>query len=209
MLGLCGVLSAGFIIVATITGGLLREDYNFVEYSISELYEAGAPNAIWLMVLFTTYHALIIPFAIGLHRGLPRGKKDWIGPLLLGLAGLLGIPLGSYARCDPGCFGATTFRGQLHGVLVLFTVPLIFGAMIAIWFRIRKSEKWRNYARYTLITAIIGLAFGIGMTPFIEGYYSGLLERISVSIILQWYVIMGIRLARNAMAQQTATNTQP
>lgn len=48
--------------------------------TISELYEAGVPNAAWLMVLFTAYHALVIPFAYGLHRGLPRTRFGWIGP---------------------------------------------------------------------------------------------------------------------------------
>jgi len=194
LLGLCGVLSPLFLLIATVAGGALREGYDPISQSISELYEAGAPNATWLMALFTAYHALVIPLAIGLHRGLPRRGRAWIGPFLLGLAGLLGIPLGAYARCDPGCFGATTFRGQLHGILVLVTVPLIFTAMFFIWFRVRRIPRWRSYARYTLATAVIGVVFGSAMTPFIQGEYSGLLERISVAILLQWYAVSGLRL---------------
>lgn len=194
LLGLCGVLSPLFLLVATVTGGALREGYDPISQSISELYEAGAPNAAWLMVLFTTYHALVIPLAIGLHRGLPKRGPAWMGPFFLGLAGFFGIPLGAYARCDPGCFGATTFRGQLHGILVLVTVPLIFAAMFFIWIRVRRIPRWRIYARYTLATAIIGVAFGIAMTPFVQGKYSGLLERISVAIMLQWYAVSGLRL---------------
>lgn len=164
--GLSGVLSAAFIVTATVVGVALREDANHVSFTISELYETGAPNAGWLMVLFTAYHALVIPLAIGLHRGLPGARRDWIGPVLLGAAGVLGIPLGAYARCDVGCFGATTFRGQLHGILVLVTVPLIFGAMFALWHRLRQHEGWRRYRLYTLATAVLGLGFGLGMAPF-------------------------------------------
>lgn len=197
-LGLAGILSASFIVIATVVGVALREDANHVSFTISELYEVGAPNAAWLMVLFTAYHAMVIPLAVGLHRGLPRARFDWIGPLLLGLAGALGIPLGSYARCDPGCFGATTFPGKLHGILVLVTVPLIFGAMFAVWRRLAKHEDWKTYARYTLITAVVGLSFGIAMSPFVQGPYAGLLERINVSILLQWYVVSGIVLMRES-----------
>lgn len=196
VLGLGGVLSAAFIVTATAVGVALREDANHVSFTISELYEAGAPNAGWLMVLFTAYHALVIPLAIGLHRGLPGSRRSWLGPLLLGAAGVLGIPLGAYARCDPGCFGATTFRGQLHGILVLVTVPLIFGAMFAIWHRVRRHPGWRAYARYTLATAVLGLGFGVGMAPFVQGPYAGLLERINVAILLQWYVVSGLVLIR-------------
>lgn len=196
VLGASGVLSALFIITATVVGVALREDANHVSFTISELYETGAPNGAWLMVLFTGYHALVIPLAIGLHRGLPRGRLDWLGPLLLGSAGILGIPLGAYARCDPGCFGATTFRGQLHGILVLVTVPLIFGAMFAIWHRLKRLPAWRRYARYTLATAVIGFGFGLTMAPFVRGPYAGLLERVNVAILLQWYVVSGLLLVR-------------
>lgn len=192
VLGASGIMSALLIVTATAVGVALREDASHVSFTISELYETGAPNAWWLMVLFTGYHALVIPLAVGLHRGLPKARLGWIGPALLGTAGALGIPLGAYARCDPGCFGATTFRGQLHGILVLVTVPLIFGAMFAIWQRLRRSGDWRTYRRYTLATALVGLSFGLAMTPFVQGEFAGLLERINVAMLLQWYVASGI-----------------
>lgn len=202
LLGLCGVLSPVFLAIATMAGGVLRAGYDPVANSISELYEVGAPNAPWLMVLFTTYHALVIPLAIGVNRALPRTRLGMTGPVCLGLAGLFGIPLGAYARCDPGCFGATTFRGQLHGILVLVTVLLIFAAMFATWLRARNHPRWQGYARYTLGTAVAGVVFGIGMTPFIQGPYAGLLERISVAIIVQWYAMTGLRLISVARGYQ-------
>lgn len=198
LLGLCGVLSPAFLVAATVIGTGIRPDFDHVRHTISELYEVGAPHAGWLMVLFTAYHALVIPFSVGLHRALPGSRRGWIGPAMLGAAGALGIPLGAWARCDPGCFGATTFRGQMHGVLVLLTVPLIYGAMLAIWNRLRHDSAWRPEARYTLVTAIVGIAFGLGMTPFVQGPRAGLLERISVAITLQWYLVMGLRVMRAA-----------
>lgn len=192
LLGLSGLLSASFIVVATVVGVALREGADHVTFTISELYEVGAPNAAWLMVLFTAYHALVVPLALGLHLALPPGRRAWLGPGLLAAAGVLGIPLGAWARCDPGCFGATTVRGRMHGVLVALTVPLIYGAMVAIWRRARRHPAWRSYSRYTLATVVVGVAFGLGMTPFLHGPYAGLLERVSVSIMLQWYVGSGL-----------------
>ena len=197
-LGACGILSTLSLVVASALGAVMRANYDSVRDSISELYEMGAPHAHWLMVLFTLYHALVI--SVGLARGLPPAPRGWIGPFLLGLAGVFGIPLGAYARCDPGCFGATTFRGQLHGILVLLTVPLIFAAMIGVWYRLRHYSGWRRYRRYTLTTVIVGIVFGIAMIPFIQGPYTGLLERISVGLIVQWYAVSGallIAVARN------------
>jgi hypothetical protein len=202
-LGLSGVLSAAFIVAATLIGVWLHPQFNHVTHTISELYEVGAPNAVGLMVMFTAYHALVIPLAIGLQAGLPPVRHGWLGPALLGAAGALGIPLGAWARCDPGCFGATTFRGQMHAVLVLLTVPLIYGAMLAIWCRLRQHPAWHGYARYTLVTVLVGLAFGVGMTPFIRGPYAGILERISVAIMLQWYVVMGLRVMTVARVRGT------
>ncbi len=151
----------------------------------------------------------MIPLAVGLHRGLPHadGKWDRLGPVLLGLAGALGIVLGSYARCDPGCFGATTFRGQLHGILVLVTVPLIFGSMFAFWHRLKGLAGWSSFRRYTLVTAIAGLGFGLAMTPFIQGPYAGLLERVNVAILLQWYVVAGLALIRRSTADRRGRAT--
>ena len=190
-LGVCGILSAMSLVLATALGGMLRVDYDPIRDTISELYETGAPNAPWLMVPISVYHALVLPFAFGLHRGLPPSVRGWIGPLLLGLAGLLGVPLGAYARCDPGCFGATTFRGQLHGILVVVTVFLIFAALLGVWYRLRLHSGWRRYRRYTFVTLVAGVVFGIAMLPFVQGPYAGLLERISVGLILQWYAVSG------------------
>lgn len=209
LLGLCGVLSPALLIAATVIGVWLRPGFDHVTHTISELYEAGAPNAGWLMVLFTAYHALVIPFAAGLHRALPGSRRGWLGPGLLGAAGALGIPLGAWARCDPGCFGATTLPGRMHAVLVLLTVPLIYGAMIAVWSRLRRHPAWRAWARYTLITAVVGLAFGLGMTPFVRGAYAGLLERISVAIMLQWYAVMGFRVMHVARRGRVGRREHP
>lgn len=203
LLGFSGVLSAFLIVAATAVGVWLRPGFDHITYTISELYEIGAPNATGLMVMFTGYHAFVMPFALGLHIGLPPSRHGWVGPALLGAAGALGIPLGAWARCDPGCFGATTFRGQMHAVLVLLTVPLIYGAMLMIWRRLRQHADWHGYARYTLLTALAGLAFGVGMTPFIKGPYAGLLERISVAIMLQWYVVMGLKVMSLARGRET------
>ena len=194
LFGPCGVLAALALIPATVVGGALRDGYDPVRDAISELTEAGGPNAEWLRVLTTAYAALLIPLAYGLHRGLPPARLGWVGPLLLGGAGLSQVPLGNYARCDAGCWEATTTRGQAHAWLVLVGVPLTFAAMFAIWLRIRRQPEWRGYARYTLATLALAVASGLIMLPFLQSDYEGLFERISTVIMLQWYVVLGVRL---------------
>lgn len=111
--GLCGVLSAAFLVFATAVGGALREGHDPVRNSIIELYETGAPNAPWLMILFTTYHALVIPFAVGLHRGLPRSHLGWIGPLF-------DRRLTKPRTCHQGC--ASSFRVSGHASIAVIVV---------------------------------------------------------------------------------------
>jgi membrane associated rhomboid family serine protease len=90
----------------------------------------------------------------------------------------------------------------MHAVLVLLTVPLVYGGMIAVWSRLRRHAAWRGVARYTLATAVVGILFGLGMTPFVQGPYAGLLERISVAIMVQWYAVMGIVVMRETRRRE-------
>lgn len=47
--GLAGILAAVLIVVATGVGVALQQDANHVSFTLSELYEVGAPNAWWPM----------------------------------------------------------------------------------------------------------------------------------------------------------------
>jgi hypothetical protein len=116
------------------------------------------------------------------------------------------VPLGNYGRCDTGCWDATTSGGQMHAWLVLVSVPLALAATFAIWLRIRRRSEWRGYARYTLATAVLAVASGLIMAPFLQSDYEGLFERISIAIMLQWYIVMGIRLIAISHRQ---TPTEP
>jgi hypothetical protein len=64
--------------------------------------------------------------------------------------------------------------------------------MLGIWYRLRNRPDWSRYRRYTLGTMIVGVVFGIAMVPFVQGPHAGLLERISVGLIIQWYAGTGL-----------------
>ena len=51
--------------------------------------ETGAP-AKWIVdPLLIIYHGLVIPFAIGLHRGVKRSRKSFLAPALLASAEMI------------------------------------------------------------------------------------------------------------------------
>jgi len=185
------------MLTATIVGAALRPGYSHIADSISELTEAGAPNKMLLDAMIGAYHLLFIPFAYGLHLALPRGV--WLGPALLGVAGLLGLILTGFFPCDAGCeANPTTIAGKGHGVILAVNVLCVFTGMVAVFWRIRLNPSWRTYARYTLISALAALGLGLATMPLLNTAYTGLGERLALIPIELWFVVSGLLLWRSA-----------
>ena len=106
----------------------------------------------WLMDLgFAVSGILLMVFALGLHRGLPRGSKA--GPALLFLSGaamaLLAFETDPIRRTGP-----RSWHGFIHdAAFVVFAALLL--APIALWRRMRGDPAWRRHARLTFATAVV------------------------------------------------------
>jgi hypothetical protein len=193
-------------ITVTIVGASLRPGYSHVRDSVSELIEVGAPNKALLDTLMGTYHLLLISFAYGLHFALPRTKRGWIGPALVGVVGILGIILTLFFPCDIGCeANPTTMAGRGHGVLVAISALLVLAAMVALFWRTRAHTFWRGYSRYTLISALLTLCFGLASLPLLNTDYVGLAERIGLIPIFAWFIMSGVQLWNSTAENWKAT----
>jgi hypothetical protein len=107
----------------------------------------------WAMDLgFAVSGSLLIPFALGLHRALPRGSGA--GPALLSVAGaamtLLAFETDPIRRAGP-----RSWHGLVHdAAFVVFALALLL-ALLALSLRMRGRPPWRRHARLTLATAAL------------------------------------------------------
>jgi hypothetical protein len=144
--GICGIVSGFLITIAYVVGAILQPGYSSVSQAISELIAVGAPHKALLDILILGFHALVIPFAFGLYRGIGNGKGSGIGPYLLATAGILGVILTLFFPCDPG-YVPMTLPGTLH---IFIAVPmgfLILFAILAFSRQFRKDTEWADTAR--------------------------------------------------------------
>lgn len=199
-LGLAGILGPLIYVAASIIGDALRPDYDFVRDSVSELIETGAPNKALLDSMIGIYHAFVMAFALGIYQATPRTPRSWIAPALIGGAGLVGIVITLFFPCDVGCeANPTTFAGQGHGVLVGVSVLLVAVAMLLLWRQLILDEAWAGHGRYTAWTLLFAVVTGAASFAFLNSDYVGLVERIGVLVVLQWYVVTGVRIVRDAL----------
>jgi len=107
----------------------------------------------WAMDLgFAVSGLLLILFALGLDRAMPRGPKA--GPALLLLSGaamaLLAFETDPISRTGP-----RSWHGLVHdAAFVVFALALLL-ALLAVGLRMRRAPAWRRYTRYTLATALV------------------------------------------------------
>ena len=190
----CGIISALLYLIMVIIGGALIPGYSHLTETVSELLVAGAPNRPLLATLMISSSVLGILFPIGLHRGINEGMGSKVGAVFLILAAVLGI-LTTYFPQDPGG-PPVTFAGTMHVVLLIPMVVFSLGAFLAFWRRLPNDSLWAGYDKYSLVTFIIAVPLGVVSAVSLDSPYLGLLERISVAVILQWGFVMAIKLFR-------------
>lgn len=186
---LCGPLSAAMFLAADLAGILATPAYSPVSQAISELMERGAPAKFIVDPLLVMYHALVIPFAVGLHRDLPTGPSGPVGPLLIGLAGLAGVILTLFFPCDPGCAPFVSLRGTLH---IFIAIPMGFAILIGIWLTGRRLRSRPLLARHAAISAWLGFVLAVVTVALAETDVVGIAERALTWSYLQWYAATGV-----------------
>ena len=184
-LGACGLLAAALFGLADVAGSVATPGYSMRTQAISELVARGAPAKALVDPLLLAYHALAIPFALGL-----RGAFGGAGPAFLAGAGAAGVALTLFFPCDPGCAPFTSFRGTAH---IFIAVPMGFAILGGIWAlggRMR-SQGRTGLARYSRCAALAGILLAAATVALAETQAVGLLERLLTWSYLQWYAALG------------------
>ncbi len=160
-LGMAGVL---FYLLHTITGRLLRPEYNPVTDDISSLTAAGAPNRDLLVLLTVLYGIATVLFAAGMivksfriYHGLVRA--GWILFLAMNLVSIFGYSLFPLS----GDKTQMTFGNMMHIAVTIIVVFSTIAAVFVLAIGYLKQEKMKRLGTFTLF-----MAFLITITGFLN-----------------------------------------
>jgi hypothetical protein len=164
-------------------------------YNISDLYAAGAPRPLLVMVGEAAFSFGLAALVLGLRRALPRGDHRTVGCALLALASL-GAMAGAVARnsCEesvPRCQGSTfmTTSDWVHAIGGIAEILGIAGAALVLAATL--PRPWSRYSAATGGAAFVGLLLWAAVPyPWV-----GTAERVFALVLVGWAAALGTRLA--------------
>lgn len=193
---ICGMIGPFFYAMIWILGGILQPGYNHITDDVSTLLAVGAPNKLLFDVMEATYAVLMIVFFAGLHWTINKGKGSILGPALFLVNFILHL-VAVFFPLDAGG-EKTSQTAQIHGILVGLMVLLSILGLLAMWGRLRKADGWKGYGRYTLITLIFTLIFGLLAATPIGSEMLGLTERLVATSMGQYFFVIGLKVYRTS-----------
>lgn len=151
-LAAAGIIGPSIFAAVAFAQGWLRSNYSLVGDPISAL--AVGPTGWVQNVNFLVFGALMVAFAIGLHRGVLKSRRGAVGLGLLVISGLGFVWAGVFPATGPA--GAFIDR-PLH---VPAFISAFLGAglgLVVMSRRMSRDAKWRSLSPYVLATGIIVL----------------------------------------------------
>lgn len=206
-----GALAGPLFTIAWFIEGLTRPNYDPIRQPISALSlgEFG-----WTQVAnFIITGILTLALAFGLWKALQaRGGALW-GLILIAIAaiGFLGTalfatdPLNGYPPGTPDILLPPTVRGSLHVFFASFIFGLpAAGFVLARYLDGQSARTWTIYSKVSAITFItlylITIAGFLQVDRLVN--YAGLLQRISLTIILTWMTLLPIYLLKSTSSSR-------
>ncbi len=185
-------ISAPLLYVFTvILGGILWPGYSHFSEAISELTVRGAPHRLPLNILFSISLILATLFAITAFLFVRQFGNRLLraGMVILITITVLSF-LWAFFPMDPRGAEATS-RGIVHLILAGVVSPLTIISPTLVGVGLRKTEEFRDYTIYSLVSAALILATGLTAVLSIQygDAYVGLFERLTIGSYQQW---MGI-----------------
>jgi hypothetical membrane protein len=174
-----------------------RAEYDPIAEPVSAL-EAG-PNGWVQQINFLVFAALLLLFAIGLHRGIDRTRYGILGPAFLGVASI-GLVLAAAYPLREDAAGVTYDTGGhfVAGITFFLSTAL---SMFVLSRRLAKDPHFGVLATYTAVCGVLALLgfvvagrFAIPDDAPLHDW-AGLLQRIVIlAVTFPCLVALGIRL---------------
>jgi hypothetical membrane protein len=193
---LAGVGGPIVFVVAFTAAGLLRPGFSPIRKSISSL--GVGPGGLLERVPAVVTGLLIVVFVASFvvsMRAVLSPATRWAGATLLALPGL--------GLATTGIFTAARSTVAIHSVAS--SLGLLGGAigLLVTGLGLRRDARWRGWGTYSLLASLV--TFGLLLLEFLAANphaplaaapIGGLVERLLVTELLAWYVVVGWRLFR-------------
>jgi Protein of unknown function (DUF998) len=152
---------------------------------------ALGPHGSMQVAAFLVAGALVVVFALGLRRALPRRRLSTAGVVLLALFGAAIAASASKADWstvhgdDP-----STVNGAVHAAAFLAALPSILAATVVLGLALRGDARWRPFA---IASPLVGVALVVSLTlgPHGQAAFLGFL-----AILFGWIASLAARQRR-------------
>jgi hypothetical membrane protein len=196
--GVIGVAGPVMFWVVSLGLGFMWSEYSPVHNFVSSLSAIGAPYAFVAQLNLYFWGASIIVLALGLHTWSRRGRRPWVGVLLLAVVGI-GVVLAGFFQYNPDNLAATSTRGHQIATRVM-SIATLLGIPLTTW-RLNRDERWSGYQHRFLpvgITVLLLVAFVTQMISIPTGPtgWAGLGQRIFFAVVTGWLAYYGFMLYR-------------
>jgi hypothetical membrane protein len=190
--------------IAWIVAEVLQDGYSLRRDYISELAALDAQHA-WIMITgFLWLGAGTVALGVGLAGAL-EGRLARIGSILLALAGI-GIIVTGLARVD--CRGRlvacaaridaadVSWHSATHELVSLLVFLALVAAPLVLARAFSGGAPWRDLGAYSITTGAVGLVLPVLLLSGLSGSWSGVVQRVFLTVLLLWIAILGARLIR-------------
>jgi hypothetical membrane protein len=193
--GVVTAVAVVYFVLSLIILHVLRLDYDPTRRFISE-YAVG-PYGGLMTSAFYVLGIGSLALVPGLYRGVASPARSLPGLALL-VVWSIGIILVGFYPTDLQ-EGPPTTVGVIHNQSAIIAFESITVAMIFLSIRFRRDERWQDFARPSLIMALLALiAFAAIIFLFFPLGVPGLGQRLFVATVLVWLFITAARLSVRA-----------
>jgi hypothetical membrane protein len=197
---LCGVIAPIFFALMVIVAGFLVPGYSHMTQQVSDLgaYSLYGSYALLQNLNFCVFGILVVAFAVGLRQELPASKAITV---TLGLFGAMFFLLGFFPD-EP-----IPWPAAAHDLISWVGGFSLFISEFFAWRRLSNPKGtegggWMKYGTFSLVSlalAVISfILFAILGQP--GSPVLGLLQRVSLGLILLWIEVMALKLLRLSKA---------
>ncbi len=194
----------------TLLVGEAQSDYSHVSDHISALTKPGAAGTWAQTANFVLFGVLIAALAFGLHRGIDGKERSVLGPLLVGVGGVVASVGSAIFREEP-VRSHLTPTGTMHATLAIVgAVALIAAMLVYLPRRLDEDPRWMSLAgpsRWLGATATaLFFAFPLAVWGIVGGleHRSGLVQRGFFVVVLLWLFLLSLRLFQTSRVRWPA-----
>jgi len=194
----CGIVSS--LLYGAMIGAIRFEGYSRISQVPSELTAIGAPTRSLWMLLGAVYTVLVTAFGCGVWQSAGRNRALRIVGVLLLAYGSLGLlwPFAAMHQRDVLALGGGTLSDTMHVALGGVTFLLMFLAIA-----VGATAFGKRFRLYSVSSIVILVAFGAltfweapRLQTNLPTPWTGLWERINISVFLLWVVVLATALLR-------------